>query len=206
MIPAQEALQRLRAGNARFVDNKTSRDSRITQAHREALADGQAPFAIVLGCSDSRVPAELVFDQRLGDLFVIRVAGNVVEPSLIGSVEYAAAHLGTRLVVVMGHSHCGAVGATLAELQKKTPDLSPGIRAIVDRIRPAFEGLSIDESDRDETIEQAVIANVLTSVSKLQDESTILRNLVENDGLKIVGAHCALHTGFVDFFHGIPFE
>src|SRR5437764_10926331 len=137
MITASETLNRLRDGNRRFVESTAMGN----QGHRASLAAGQEPFAIVLGCSDARVPAELVFDQGLGDLFVIRVAGNIVAPSQVGSVEFAASHFGTRLVVVLGHSQCGAILATLEELQQPSERQSRNLRAIVDRIRPSVEAL-----------------------------------------------------------------
>ena len=140
MITPADALARLREGNRRFVENQTTATALSHQA-RAALVAGQTPFAIVLGCSDSRVPAELVFDQGLGDLFVIRVAGNVVAPSQVGSVEFAAARFDTRLVVVMGHSQCGAVVATLEELQEGTTNRSRNLRSITDRVRPSVEPL-----------------------------------------------------------------
>src|SRR6476659_6660416 len=138
MISGIDALDRLREGNARFVANESRPSDAADQALRARLVAGQAPFAIVLGCSDSRVPAELVFDQGFGDLFVIRVAGNIVAPSQVGSVEFAAARYGTPLVVVMGHSQCGAILATLEELQQPTSQ-SRNLRSIVDRIRPSVE-------------------------------------------------------------------
>src|SRR5512139_2481457 len=116
MITALEALERLREGNAPFASNVRSLESLLSHTRRGDLTAGQEPFAIILGCSDSRVPAELVFDQGLGDLFVIRVAGNIVAPSQIGSVEFAATRYATRLVVVLGHSQCGAILATLESL------------------------------------------------------------------------------------------
>src|SRR3979409_1083995 len=141
MIPAAEALERLRAGNLRFAANVRGSDAFVSHTRRVELAAGQQPFAIILGCSDSRVPAEIVFDQGLGDLFVIRVAGNIVAPSQVGSVEFSAARYGTRLVVVLGHSQCGAILATLEELQAPTGRHSHNLRAIVDRVRPSVEGL-----------------------------------------------------------------
>src|SRR6187551_2657948 len=148
MLTAVAALSRLQEGNRRFVANQTNPDS-LDHARRRALAAGQEPFAIILGCSDSRVPAELVFDQGFGDLFVIRVAGNVVAPSQIGSVEFAAARFGTRLVVVMGHSQCGAVVATLEEVLGKTGSQSRNLRSIVERIRPSVETLLSGQGKRD---------------------------------------------------------
>ena len=144
MISAREALERLREGNRRFASD-TPNDTLATESRRRALAAGQEPFAIILGCSDSRVPAEIVFDQGLGDLFVIRVAGNIVAPSQIGSVEFAAERFGTRLVVVLGHSQCGAILATLEELQRPTENQSRNLRSIVDRIRPSVEALLATE-------------------------------------------------------------
>jgi carbonic anhydrase len=134
---ASEALERLREGNRRFVSDLAKADGLSSRSRRAELVTGQRPFAIILGCSDSRVPAEIVFDQGLGDLFVIRVAGNIVAPSQIGSVEFAAERFGTRLVVVLGHSQCGAVLATLEELQRPRESQSRNLRSIVDRIRPS---------------------------------------------------------------------
>src|SRR5881409_3151192 len=141
MISGAEALARLREGNRRFVAGVHDPNAALRQTHRLALAQGQEPFAIVLGCSDSRVPAELVFGQGFGDLFVIRVAGNIVAPSQVGSVEFAAGRFGTRLAVVLGHTQCGAIAATLEELRQPTPHQSPNLRSIVDRIRPSVEPL-----------------------------------------------------------------
>lgn len=205
MVPWQEALERLREGNRRFVAHDA--EPRLTrQAHRAELAEGQTPFAIVFGCSDSRVPVEMVFDQGLGDLFVIRVAGNVVAPSLVGSVEFAAHQFGTRLVVVLGHSKCGAVTATIDELDRPEKIRSPNLRAIVDRIRPAVEDLRDTElrDDRDALVEHAVRANIRASASHLRHGSRILEELIERDGLLIVGAEYSLETGLVDFFDGVP--
>src|SRR5687767_13889444 len=140
-VSAPEALARLRAGNRRFVTGERGLDALLTHTRRSELVAGQQPFAIVLGCSDSRVPAEMVFDQGLGDLFVIRVAGNIVAPSQVGSVEFAAERFGTRLVVVLGHSQCGAVLATLEELRRPRDNQSRNMRSIVDRIRPSVESL-----------------------------------------------------------------
>ena len=161
MISAHEALERLREGNRRFVSEVRS-DALSSRARRHELAAGQEPFAIILGCSDSRVPAEIVFDQGLGDLFVIRVAGNIVAPSQVGSVEFAAARFGTRLVVVLGHSACGAILATLEELQRPTEHQSRNLRSIVDRIRPSVEALLATDLGRDPEalVRQAVRANI----------------------------------------------
>ncbi len=206
MHRALEALDRLREGNARFVADDADSTSVISQQRRKELVAEQRPFAIILGCSDSRVPAELVFDQGLGDLFVIRVAGNIVAPSQIGSIEFAADQFGTRLVVVMGHSSCGAVSATLSELQNATRAPSPNLRAIVDHIRPSVEGLlETDLRDKpDELIHQAVRANVRAAANHLRHGSRILEDLSRDDGLLVVGAEYSLETGKVDFFDGVP--
>jgi carbonic anhydrase len=201
MIPASVALERLQLGNHRFASD-FQRDHRVSgQARRSALTAGQEPFAIILGCSDSRVPAELVFDQGLGDLFVIRVAGNIVAPSQVGSVEFAAERFGTRLVVVLGHSSCGAIVATLDELRRPTEGRSPNLRAIVDRIRPSIEGLlAAGHPDTDALVDRAVRANIRASADHLRHGSQILEQLIQRDGLVVVGAEYSLDTGVVDFF------
>jgi len=206
VIPARDALERLREGNRRFVANVRGHTALANAARRMELAAGQEPFAIVLGCSDSRVPAEIVFDQGLGDLFVIRVAGNIVAPSQIGSVEFAAERFGTRLVVVLGHSRCGAVLATLDELHRPTDKQSRNLASIVDRIRPSVEALLATETHRDaETlVNDAVRANVRVSVSQLRHGSAILEQLIRSEGLVVVGAEYSLETGEVDFFDGAP--
>jgi carbonic anhydrase len=206
MIPAREALTRLRDGNRRFVSDDRSSDTLISKARRHELATGQAPFAIVLGCSDSRVPAEIVFDQGLGDLFVIRVAGNIVASSQVGSVEFAAARFGTRLVVVLGHSQCGAILSTLEELQRPTGSQSRNLRSIVDRVRPSVETLLATElrHDPDALVRQAVRANIRASANHLRHGSEVLEQLIQSDGLLVVGAEYSLETGVVDFFDGVP--
>lgn len=207
MISGREALARLKEGNRRFVEGEGSRQRVTDQAHRDELVDGQAPFAIVLGCSDSRVPTEIIFDQGLGDLFVIRIAGNIVAPSGIGSVEFAAGAFGTPLVVVLGHSSCGAVLATLAELRRRpTESQSRNLRSIVDRVRPSVEpllgtGLAADPVA---LTRAAVRANVRASANQLRHGSELLEQLVEDDALLIVGAEYSLETGEVDFFEGVP--
>jgi carbonic anhydrase len=202
MVSAQDALARLRDGNTRFVSETRHGAGPASQARRVEVAAGQEPFAIVLGCSDSRVPAEIVFDQGLGDLFVIRVAGNVVASSQVGSVEFAAARYGTRLVVVLGHSQCGAILATLEELQQPTADQSRNLRSIVDRVRPSVEALlSTDlRHDPEALVRQAVRANIRTSVNHLRHGSDVLEQLIQRDGLLVVGAEYSLETGVVDFF------
>jgi carbonic anhydrase len=200
VIPAAEALTRLRDGNRRFVSGQTPAQT-LSNNVRRILAGDQAPFAIVLGCSDSRVPAELVFDQGFGDLFVIRVAGNIVAPSQVGSVEFAASRFGTKLVVVMGHSQCGAIEATLEELLDGATNQSRGLRSIVDRVRPAVATLLAGRPgiDRKTLAREAVRANVRVSVDHLNHGSELLERLVYNDGLLIVGAEYSLDTGVVTF-------
>ncbi len=202
MLSASEALDRLRAGNQRFAAGVISVDSLMRQTRRSALADGQEPFAIVLGCSDSRVPAEIVFDQGLGDLFVIRVAGNIVAPSQIGSVEFAAERFGTRLVVVLGHSQCGAVQATLEQLDRPAIEQSRNLFSIVERIRPSVLGLLHTDLRRDPSalLDAAVRANIRASANQLRHGSEVLENLIARASLKVVGAHYSLESGVVDFF------
>ncbi len=205
MISAVEALKRLQDGNRRFVSD-VGEDKGTSRERRGELVAGQEPIAIILGCSDSRVPAEIVFDQGLGDLFVIRVAGNVVAPSQIGSVEFAAEQFGTRLVVVLGHSLCGAVLATLQQLERPMESRSPNLRAIVDFIRPSVEQLveTVPHPNPDALLEQAVRANIRTSADHLRHGSEILEQLIRDDGLLIVGAEYSLETGVVEFFDGLP--
>ena len=205
MIPPREALDRLRQGNARFVSGRVSRDAIADHARRNEIADNQEPFAIILGCSDSRVPAEIVFDQGLGDLFVIRVAGNIVAPSQIGSVEFAAERFHTRLVVVLGHSRCGAILATLEELRRPTENQSRHLRSIVDRIRPSVEPLLSTElrHDQDALVHEGVRANVRVAANQLRHGSDVLEQLIQTEGLRVVGAEYSLDTGAVDFFEGI---
>ncbi len=206
MISARDALEQLRAGNRRFVSGLRGGDACTSQTRRYELTTGQEPFAVILGCSDSRVPAEIVFDQGLGDLFVIRVAGNVVAPSQVGSVEFAATRFGTRLVVVLGHSQCGAVLATLEELQQTTENRSRNLRAIVDRVRPSVEGLLATElrHDSDCLVRHAVRANIRNSANQLRHGSELLEQLIERNRLLVVGAEYSLETGLVDFFDGMP--
>lgn len=202
MITASEALKRLQEGNQRFVDGVRSVDNFAKQMQRSDFVEGQAPFAIILGCSDSRVPAEIVFDQGLGDLFVIRVAGNVVAPSQIGSVEFSAEQFGTPLVVVLGHSGCGAVKATLSELASPTKGTSTNLLSIVNRIRPTVEPLYETElKDKPEQLLDAAIrANILAAANHLRHGSVMLEELVQQNKLTIVGAEYSLETGIVDFF------
>ena len=206
MITALEALERLREGNARFVAEVRNDAQSQGRLRRHALMAGQEPFAIILGCSDSRVPAEIVFDQGLGDLFVIRVAGNVIAASQIGSVEFAAERFGTRLVVVLGHSQCGAIQATLEDLQRPRDQRSRNLRSIVDRVRPSIETLLDTDlrHDHEALLRHAVRANVRVSAYHLRHGSEILEQLSEDNGLLVVGAEYSLETGVVEFFDGVP--
>jgi carbonic anhydrase len=213
MITAHAALQALREGNRRFVgklgrDSEPGLEASVADARRRVLPAPavQEPLAIVLGCSDARVPAEIVFDQGLGDLFVIRVAGNIVAPSQVGSVEFAAAAFGTRLVVVLGHTNCGAIHATLEQLTRPSREQSRNLRSIVDRIRPAVEGLLEHGPplERPTLEQQAVRANIRMSAAQLRHGSELLEQLIEKEGLRVVGAEYSLETGVVDFFDGVP--
>jgi len=205
MISAQEALQRLKDGNRRFVADERGNENYVSQAHRAELVAGQAPFAVILGCSDSRVPVEIVFDQGLGDLFVIRVAGNIVAPSQVSSVEFAAERFGTRLVVVLGHSHCGAIQATIDALRLPPQQRSRDPHSIVDRVRPSVEALLGTElrHDHDALVHHAVRANIRASANHLRHGSQVIEQLIQNNGLLVVGAEYSLETGVVDFFDGL---
>ncbi|HXW06101.1 MAG TPA: carbonic anhydrase [Vicinamibacterales bacterium] len=206
MISARDALQRLRDGNARYVSGVRGVEALTSQIRRSDYAAGQTPIAVILGCSDSRVPVEIVFDQGLGDLFVIRVAGNIVAPSQIGSVEFAAERFGTRLVVVLGHTRCGAIQATLEALQSAGGQPSRNLRSIVDRIRPAVEGVlaATDARDPEALFRHAVRANVRAAADALRHGSDILERLIAHQGLCVVGAEYSLETGVVEFLEGLP--
>ena len=199
---AREALERLRAGNERFAGSARNSELFLTHTRRSEVAAGQNPFAIILGCSDSRVPAEIIFDQGLGDLFVIRVAGNIVAPSQIGSIEFAAERYDSWLVVVVGHSQCGAILATLEEMRRPTEKQSPNLRAIVDRVKPAIADVAEahGDGDYDDLVSKSVRANIRASVEQLRHGSEVLENLIREKGLLIVGAEYSLETGVVEFF------
>jgi carbonic anhydrase len=206
MVSAREALKQLADGNRRFVSNLRAAETFPSQAKRAQPTTTQQPFAIILGCSDSRVPAEIVFDQGLGDLFVIRVAGNIVAPSQVGSVEFAAARFGTRLVVVLGHSQCGAILATLEEIQRPNETQSRNLRSIVDRVRPSVEGLLATElrHNLDQLVKQAVRVNIRASANHLRHGSEVLEQLIQNEEFLVVGAEYSVETGIVEFFDGVP--
>ncbi len=205
LTDASASLERLREGNRRFVSDVWGSEATTSHARRLQLAEGQQPFAVILGCSDSRVPVEIVFDQGLGDLFVIRVAGNIVAPSQVGSVEFAAERFGTRLVVVLGHSRCGAIEATLEQLQRPTESQSPNLRSIVERVRPSVEGLLTSglRQDPDTLVALAVRANIRASADHLRHGSRVIEQLIQREGLRVVGAEYSLETGVVDFFDGM---
>src|ERR1700724_2918952 len=206
MILAREALALLQEGNRRFVSDVSNRDAIASRARRLELAASQEPFPAILGFSHSRVPVEIVFDQGLGDLFVIRVAGNIVAPSLIGSVEFAAEQFGTRLVVVLGHTQCGAIETTLEQLQRPVENQSRNLHSIVDFIRPSVESLLATDLKHDlhALRHAAVRANIRASVKHLRHGSDIIEQLTQNAGLMVVGAEYSLETGVVDFFDGLP--
>jgi carbonic anhydrase len=202
-VSFEEALRRLREGNDRFVNDLRSIAALATSARRAALAAAQSPFAVILSCSDSRVPAEIIFDQGLGDLFVVRVAGNVVAPSLVGSVEFAVDAFGVELVVVMGHTGCGAVKATLQALEKPDTVRTANLHDIVERIRPAVAPLVSLERDPNALLSLATRANVRASANQLRHGSRILEDAIARGSLRVVGAEYSLETGRVDFFDGV---
>ena len=201
MKTVPEALELLRQGNHRFANNLVDRDTMANRSPRENFIEHQRPHTIIVGCSDSRVPAELVFDQGLGDLFVVRVAGNVIAPSQVGSVEFAAAEFGTRLVVVLGHTRCGAVDATIRSIQQPKNEHSANIMSIVNRIQPHIVGLVEKHTDSShaELARRAVRANVLASVAHLRHGSEVLETLIAREGLEVVGAEYNIETGEVEF-------
>ena len=203
-LSGREALARLVMGNQRYTQNVRSVDSMLSHSRRDVQS--QRPFAIVLGCSDSRAPAEVVFDQGLGDLFVIRVAGNIVAPSQVGSVEFAAERFGTRLVLVMGHSSCGAIEAAIEAVMQKEGPKSRNLMSIVDRVRASIESLVGTDlvNDPQRLRREAVRANVRASVAHLRHSSEIIERLVLHEGLLVVGAELDLTTGEVALFDGVP--
>ena len=205
MISADEALQRLVDGNRRFVFGTPQDHRTLDHPQRAQKVENQSPFAVILGCSDSRVPCELVFDQGIGDLFVIRVAGNIVAPSQVGSIEFAAAQFGTPLVVVMGHSHCGAVMAAVEELERPSGMRSPNLGFIVKSIQPCVEPLveKNPPADREALVRDAVRANILASAEQLRHGSEILESLIGEGSLRFIGAEYSLETGEVEFLEAV---
>ena len=202
-IPATKALARLMQGNKRFVKNRRTGILAVHRDVRRLMLKSRGPFAIILSCSDSRAPAEILFDQGLGDLFVIRVAGNIVAPSLIGSVEFAAATTQARLVVVMGHTQCGAIQATFDAVAGKKPVIAENIVDIVNRISPHIERLITRKKGshkREDVLRDAVRANVLASANHLRNGSQFLEKMVRKNELLIVGAEYDIETAVVDFF------
>ncbi len=193
------ALARLREGNHRFAHDAPRLEAISTRARRDALVGGQTPFAVVLSCSDSRAPAELVFDCGLGDLFVVRVAGNIVAPSIIGSVEFAVSTFGTELVVVMGHTRCGAIDVTLDALEGTRSPISDNVRDIVERIQPSVVELARDRPRTPELERAAMRANVRASTSHLRHGTRALEQRIASGELDIVGAEYELETGEVHF-------
>ena len=202
---ALAALDRLREGNRRAVANQPLAATGMEASRLAILAKGQQPFAVVLGCSDSRVPVEAVFDQSAGDLFVVRVAGNVAAPTEVGSIEYAVGNFGIRLVVVLGHSHCGGVVATLDAVRSTTIEPTGPLAAVIDQLRPPVQAVLDARGPRmgagdAEVVARAVRANVHHVVARLQSESSLLARAVADQGLAIVGAEYGLATGRVEFF------
>jgi carbonic anhydrase len=206
MITSQEALKRLKEGNQRFLSGVLSVDTMVKQMKRDEPVEEQAPFAIILGCSDSRVPAEIIFDQGLGYLFVIRVDGNIVAPSQVGSVEFAAKCYNTPLVVVLGHTMCGAVMATIEELEQTSSSTSSNVLSIVNRIRPSVEPLYETElrNNPEHLLQAAIKSNIRAATSQLQHGSSVLENLIYKGTLSIIGAEYSLQTGEVEFFDMLP--
>ena len=196
MVPPTDAFTTLVEGNRRFVAGQSAE---LHRTHK--LVDNQTPFAIVVGCSDSRVPPEIVFDQGVGDMFVIRIAGNIVTPLELGSIEFAAIKFGPRLVVVLGHSCCGAVQATIETLESGSDaavdDLSAGMQTIVEHIGESVE--STDTVSDPQAVERVVRANVRNSVDWIRNGSSVLRWLIDDEGMEVVGAYYDLDTGRVHF-------
>ena len=205
MVSAQEALELLKKGNSRYVSGMRFRSVLSMGRRRRRTRFDQSPFAVILGCSDSRVPPEIIFDKGLGDLFVVRVAGNVAGISQIGTIEIAVQRLGTRLVVVLGHTECGAIRAAIEEIEQPAEHLSPGWSSIVGAIRPLVETLpdSDRRPDNPESVESVVRANIRAVTTQLQQTSHVLGQFIRDEGLRVIGAEYSLETGIVDFFEGL---
>jgi len=191
-LTADQALQKLVEGNNRYKRMALLRPNQ-TLARRSLVAKGQNPFAIILSCADSRVPPELVFDQGLGDIFVIRVAGNIPNDQMIGSIEYAVEHFDVPLLMVLGHQRCGAVEATV-----KGGEVPGHIGSIVEAIKPAVEKTKGMPGD---PVENAIRANIELVVEQLKNSKPILSEFVHNGKLKVVGAKYDLDTGAVEMIH-----
>ena len=198
---ADKALKQLKDGNLRYIEAEINGEKidRTVVQHEVLLT--QKPSAIILGCSDSRVPAEAVFDQGVGDLFIVRIAGNIVAPSQIGSIEFACQQFGTQLIVVLGHTGCGAISATIGSLLGDPGEISPNLAAIVDRISPAVQPIisTVDGDDREDILNKAIRANINYSAQQLESGSEILRDLVKQKKLTIVGAEYSIESGRVEF-------
>lgn len=196
MTSAQEAIKLLKEGNQRFVANKRQIDP-----HGDDHAVDENPIAIVLGCSDHRAPPDIVFDRGLGDLFVIRVAGNIVTPTQLGTIEFAAQTFGPRLIVVMGHSRCGAIQATIQTRHKNATPGSPNLDSIIKRMLPAIDAHLDSETDPTDLdfIRQVTHTNVFNSIRDLRAHSQIIADLMDNDNLLIVGAYYDMVSGRVEF-------
>jgi carbonic anhydrase len=202
-VPPAQALQRLIDGNRRFRDPGIPSEARPWS--RRLAIETPRPFAIVLGCSDARTPVEILFDVGFGDLFVVRVAGNIVAPSVVGSIEFAASQFGSRLVVVMGHTRCGAIAATVRGIETGLGPESKNIRAITDRIAPHIEGLvHPGDPDRAGALRHAMRANVRVSADHLRHGSRLIEELVVAGRVAVVGAEYELETGAVHVFDGVP--
>jgi len=196
----QSSLERLKKGSERFVNGATSIDSMPNAFVRSTLAQhGQRPFAAILGCADSRVPSEMIFDCGLGDLFVVRVAGNVVAPSLIASLEFAVSALDVPLIVVMGHSKCGAVQAAIQNHHCVGSNLTPNLQELMCKIQPAVE-TSLEQEMSDETrLHDVTLKNVQLSCAALMSQSKLLHDRVQAGSIEVVGAMYDLHSGAVAF-------
>ena len=206
MIAPEDALLRLQEGNARFVSGDIASGPQHYRVSREQIVADQHPYAIVIGCSDSRVPVEIVFDQGLGDLFVIRIAGNVISKTQLGSIEFAALNFGARLVVVLGHTGCGAVTAAYAAVEGGEEQESENFRVLLDQIRPAVKrAIERDGSCAfPALIDRVGRENVRLAVDEIRNSSGIIRRLVDDEGLLVVGAEYSLATGAVAFFNQEP--
>ena len=196
MLSAEKSLARLKEGNRRFLSGELTGLATFGPKDREQLVIGQHPFAVILGCSDSRVPIELLFDQGFGDLFVIRIAGNVVARSQLGSVEYAIQELGVKLVVVMGHAHCGAVAAAIAASRDGTTPNAEHLNYVVQKIMPS---LMLDGEDPETILDNCIQANSRRSAQSLASESIIIKNHIEQEDVRVLPAHFSIKTGEVEF-------